>query len=72
MDPAPAPYMIRINGHLGATVLMHTAPQKPPPPHHLQTSGVGWSPQSQLGGYHPGRRPTNKMASTVPTLTGRA
>jgi hypothetical protein len=21
MDPAPAPYMIRINGHLGATVL---------------------------------------------------
>jgi len=21
MDPAPAPYMIRVNGHLGATVL---------------------------------------------------
>jgi hypothetical protein len=21
MDPTPAPYMIRINGHLGATVL---------------------------------------------------
>jgi hypothetical protein len=21
MDPAPAPYLIRINGHLGATVL---------------------------------------------------
>ena len=33
MDPAPAPYMIRINGHLGATVLSafpamaHTTPQ---------------------------------------------
>ncbi len=23
MDPAPTPYMIRINGHLGASVLAH-------------------------------------------------
>jgi hypothetical protein len=32
MDPAPAPYLIRVSGHLGATVL--SAFPAPAPQHH--------------------------------------
>jgi hypothetical protein len=38
MDPVPAPYMIRINGHLGATVL--SAFPALAPQHHGGATGL--------------------------------
>jgi hypothetical protein len=43
MDPAPAPYMIRISGHLGATVLS-AFPALAPQRHgaHTVLTGLRW------------------------------
>jgi hypothetical protein len=49
MDPAPAPYMIRINGHLGATVLS-AFPALMPQHHGAQTVLTGLLDQSALYG----------------------
>jgi hypothetical protein len=49
MDPAPAPYMIRINGHLGATVLS-AFPALAPQYHGTQTVLTGLLDQSALYG----------------------
>ena len=49
MDPAPAPYMIRIRGHLGATVLS-AFPELAPQPHGAYTVLTGLLDQSALYG----------------------
>jgi hypothetical protein len=49
MDPAPAPYMIRINGHLGATVLS-AFPAMAPRRHGAHTVLTGLLDRSALYG----------------------
>jgi hypothetical protein len=49
MDPAPAPYMIRINGHLGAAVLS-AFPALAPQHHGAHTVLTGLLDQSALYG----------------------
>jgi hypothetical protein len=49
MDPAPAPYMIRIRGHLGATVLS-AFPALAPQHHGAYTVLTGLLDQSALYG----------------------
>ncbi len=49
MDPAPARYVIRINGHLGATVLS-AFPAMPPRRHGARTVPTGLVDQSALYG----------------------
>ena len=49
MDPAPAPYMIRINGHLGATVLS-AFPAMVPQHHGAHTVLTGLLDRSALYG----------------------
>jgi hypothetical protein len=49
MDPAPARYMIRINGHLGATMLS-AFPALAPQHHHAHTVLTGALDQSALYG----------------------
>jgi hypothetical protein len=49
MDPTPAPYMIRINGHLGATVLS-AFPAMTPQWHGAQTVLSGLLDGSALYG----------------------
>jgi hypothetical protein len=49
MDPAPAPYMIRINGHLGATMLS-AFPELAPQHHGAYTVLTGLLDQSALYG----------------------
>jgi hypothetical protein len=49
MDPAPAPYIIRINGHLGATVLS-AFPALAPRRHGAHTVLTGLLDQSALYG----------------------
>jgi hypothetical protein len=49
MDPAPAPYMIRINGHLGATVLS-AFPALAPRHHGSHTVLTGLLDRSALYG----------------------
>jgi hypothetical protein len=49
MDPAPAPYLIRINGHLGATVLS-AFPTMAPRHHGAHTVLTGLLDQSALYG----------------------
>ena len=49
MDPAPAPYMIRINGHLGATVLS-AFPALAPHQHGAHTTLTGLLDRSALCG----------------------
>jgi len=49
MDPAPAPYMIRINGHLGATVLS-AFPELAPQHHGAYTVLTGLLDRSALYG----------------------
>ena len=49
MDPAPAPYMIRINGHLGATVLS-AFPAMAPRQHGAHTVLTGLLDRSALYG----------------------
>ncbi len=49
MDPAPAPYMIRINGHLGATVLS-AFPALDPRHHGAHTVLTGLLDRSALYG----------------------
>ena len=49
MDPAPAPYMIRIRGHLGATVLC-AFPALAPQHHGAYTVLTGLLDQSALYG----------------------
>ena len=49
MDPAPAPYMIRINGHLGATVLS-AFPAMAPHHHGAHTVLTGLLDRSALFG----------------------
>ncbi len=49
MDPAPAPYMIRINGHLGATVLS-AFPAMAPHHHGAHTVLTGQLDRSALYG----------------------
>ena len=49
MDPAPAPYMIRINGHLGATVLS-AFPAMAPRRHCVHTVLTGRLDRSALYG----------------------
>src|SRR5215470_2540852 len=49
MDPAPAPYMIRINGHLGATVLS-AFPALAPQHHGAHTVLTGLLDRSALYG----------------------
>ncbi|MFI6006838.1 hypothetical protein ACIA98_42030 [Streptomyces sp. NPDC051366] len=49
MDPAPAPYLIRINGHLGATVLS-AFPALASQRHDAQTVLTGLLDRSALYG----------------------
>ena len=49
MDPAPAPYMIRINGHLGATMLS-AFPALAPQHHGAHTVLTGLLDRSALYG----------------------
>jgi len=49
MDPAPAPYMIRINGHLGVTVLS-AFPAMVPNQHGAHTVLTGLLDRSALYG----------------------
>ena len=49
MDPAPAPYLIRINGHLGATVLA-AFPALAPRHHGAHTVLTGLLDRSALYG----------------------
>jgi hypothetical protein len=49
MDPAPAPYIIRINGHLGATVLS-AFPAMAPHHHGAHTVLTGQLDRSALYG----------------------
>jgi len=49
MDPAPAPYMIRINGHLGATMLS-AFPAMAPHQHGAHTVLTGLLDRSALYG----------------------
>jgi hypothetical protein len=49
MDPAPAPYLIRINGHLGATVLS-AFPALAPHHHGAHTVLTGMLDRSALYG----------------------
>jgi hypothetical protein len=49
MDPAPAPYLIRINGHLGATVLS-AFPALAPQHHGAHTVLTGLLDRSALYG----------------------
>jgi hypothetical protein len=49
MDPAPAPYTIRINGHLGATALS-AFPALAPQHHGVYTELTGLLDQSALYG----------------------
>jgi hypothetical protein len=49
MDPAPVPYMIRINGHLGATVLS-AFPAMAPRRHGAHTVLTGLLDRSALYG----------------------
>ena len=49
MDPAPAPYLIRIRGHLGATVLS-AFPAMTPQHHGAHTVLTGLLDQSALYG----------------------
>jgi hypothetical protein len=49
MDPAPAPYMIRINGHLGVTVLS-AFPAMAPNHHGAHTVLTGLLDRSALYG----------------------
>jgi hypothetical protein len=49
MDPAPAPYMIRINGHLGATTLS-AFPALAPRHHGAHTVLTGLLDRSALYG----------------------
>ena len=49
MDPAPAPYLIRINGHLGATVLA-AFPALAPRHHGAHTALTGVLDPSALYG----------------------
>ena len=49
MDPAPAPYMIRINGHLGATMLS-AFPAMAPHHHGAHTMLAGLLDRSALYG----------------------
>jgi hypothetical protein len=49
MDPAPAPYMIRINGHLGATMLS-AFPALVPHQHGAHTVLTGLLDRSALYG----------------------
>jgi hypothetical protein len=49
MDPAPAPYLIRINGHLGATVLS-AFPALAPRHHGAHTMLTGLLDRSALYG----------------------
>jgi hypothetical protein len=49
MDPAPAPYLIRINGHLGATVLS-AFPAMAPHRHGAHTVLTGLLDRSALYG----------------------
>jgi hypothetical protein len=49
MDPAPAPYVIRINGHLGATVLS-AFPALAPQHHGAHTVLAGLLDRSALYG----------------------
>lgn len=49
MDPAPAPYLIRINGHLGATVLS-AFPTLASQRHDAQTVLTGLLDRSALYG----------------------
>jgi hypothetical protein len=49
MDPAPAPYLIRINGHLGATVLP-AFPAMAPRQHGAHTVLTGLLDRSALHG----------------------
>ena len=49
MDPAPAPHMIRINGHLGATVLS-AFPAMAPQHHGAHTVLTGLLDRSALYG----------------------
>ena len=49
MDPAPAPYLIRINGHLGATVLS-AFPALAPQHHGAHTVLTGLLDSSALYG----------------------
>ena len=49
MDPAPAPYLIRINGHLGATVLS-AFPALAPQRHGVHTVLTGLLDRSALYG----------------------
>jgi hypothetical protein len=49
MDPAPAPYMIRIHGHLGATVLS-AFPALEPHRHGVHTVLTGLLDRSALYG----------------------
>ena len=49
MDPAPAPYLIRIDGHLGATTLS-AFPALAPQQHGAQTVLIGLLDQSALYG----------------------
>jgi hypothetical protein len=49
MDPAPAPYIIRINGHLGATVLS-AFPAMAPQQHGAHTVLIGLLDRSALYG----------------------
>jgi hypothetical protein len=49
MDPAPARYMIRINGHLGATILS-AFPALAPQHHGAHTVLIGFLDQSALYG----------------------
>jgi hypothetical protein len=49
MDPAPAPYLIRVNGHLGATVLS-AFPALAPSHHGAHTVLTGLLDRSALFG----------------------
>ena len=49
MDPAPAPYVIRINGHLGATMLS-AFPARAPQHHGAHTVLTGLLDSSALYG----------------------
>jgi hypothetical protein len=49
MDPAPAPYLIRINGHLGATILA-AFPALAPQHHDAHTVLTGLLDRSALYG----------------------
>jgi hypothetical protein len=71
MDPAPAPYTIRVNGHLGATVLS-AFPALAPHHHGAHTVLTGLLDRSalygvlaEIEGARPGRARDPKLTRTA-------